>query len=131
MYRTLLDKAKSNLALIKLLSIDTPDAFIEIHAYYVQQIIEKSLKHLLELKGIRYLQTSDITVLLDLSQCKPMQDKLKNTACEITKLEYSPRYDKDFFIEEDTLARYTKLAEEVLAYVESYEKKVLRINEFP
>jgi HEPN domain-containing protein len=94
---TLLDKAYANLELyimiIKYLSGD--DLQLNFAAYHLQQALELGIKHKLELSGVKYPPTHDITDLLDLCAYDVDSD-LYTYSATITKWESKTRYVKGY-----------------------------------
>ena len=67
---TLLDKAIQNITLAKMIysQLTDDEVYLNYIAYHVQQAIELSIKYTLELNGVEYPRTHDISQLIYLAK---------------------------------------------------------------
>lgn len=86
---------------------DTQFNFSREICFSTQQILEFTIKYVLEVNGIKYRRTHDIAYLFNLlSSVYELSDvaiQLRNIADEITTWEESALYDESFIIEPDTV----------------------------
>lgn len=106
----LLLKAKTKVKSVDLVMSyleDTQFNFSSEICFSIQQILEFTIKYVLEVKGVKYRRTHDIAYLFDLlsSVCElsDVAIQLRNIADEITTWEESALYDESFIIEPDTV----------------------------
>lgn len=109
---TLFDKAIQNMEIAKLIrrSVKSDDeAYLNYIGYHIQQAVELAFKHLLELNGIAYPYTHDITQLI----------KIAN--------ENHVNWGDDFYI--DTASGTLTLWESQTRYVKNYKIELRKIDE--
>lgn len=86
---------------------DTQFDFSGELCFGIQQILEFTIKYVLEIKGVKYRRTHDIEYLFDLlSSVYELSDvaiQLRSVANKITKWEASSRYDEGFTVEPNTV----------------------------
>lgn len=128
MRRTLLDKAKSEYSMLNLISKEIDEGFVEIRAYHIQQMVEKSLKYLLELKGIKYSNTHNIEELLEMCDSTELSSILAGSAHVLTTLGEKSLVWLIFTLKDASLKAYTEIARQVLEYVTLYERNILSEN---
>lgn len=106
----LLLKAKTKVKSVELVMSyleDTQFNFSSEICFSIQQILEFTIKYVLEVKGVKYRRTHDIAYLFDLlsSVCElsDVAIQLCSVAAEITTWEESALYDESFTIEPNTV----------------------------
>lgn len=119
MGETLLDRAFRNYEAAKYnyKNIGVDDFYLNLAGYLLQQSVELYLKHYLELRGVSYPFTHDISVLLNLLDKNKVElpistdvlDNLFDMAGTITLWESKTRYIKDFFLVQRQLDRAFRL----------------------
>lgn len=100
--KTLLEGAKANyLAAEHLLTIKLDDEnMINIIGYHLQQALELGIKHMLEINGIKYPKTHDITDLISLvpEEFQNIFSDVEVYSEVITMWESKTRYVKNFLL---------------------------------
>lgn len=120
MKRSLVDLARANERSLARNNMDDEVDF-STYAYDLQQLVEKSLKYLLTLKGIRYPFTHDIRELMDALDDDSITEILELVADTLTKYEATSRNNSDFFTTRKALL---KMHEKVLpVYVMAVTKR--------
>lgn len=72
-YETLLDKAKQSFTVAQIIyktMAATDDAYLNYVGYHLQQSVELAIKFVLEMNGIEYPKTYDITQLIQFAEKK-------------------------------------------------------------
>ena len=112
---TLLDIAKRNLYTEQLLwkNMGDDEGYLNIIAYHLQQAVELTLKHALELEGIEYPKTHDIDDLLNRYPGDEF-DSLLPWAAAITNMEAKTRYVKNYRVSLKTIKAVFPLVETML-----------------
>lgn len=92
---------------------DTQFNFSGEICFNIQQILEFTIKYVLEVKCVKYRRSHDIEYLFDLlsSVCElsDVAMRLRNVANKITKWETSSRYDEGFTVEPNTVRETYRL----------------------
>ena len=114
--RTLLDIARTNLLMARraLADIRDDEFIVNCIAFHVQQGIELALKHALEISGVAYNGTHDISSLLsqmDFTDVVPSDilDTLELFADAITDMESRSLCDRDYLAPLHTVMRFIDL----------------------
>lgn len=126
MTETLLDRAIKNYGVAKTMynSIGDDDIYINWTGYLLQQSTELCIKHMLEVSGIDYPLTHNISKLVSMLSdkekilFKPIMLSLDG----ITSWEAKTRYVKNFRLEFDSINLIMPLIKEVLDNVYDYYK---------
>lgn len=109
---TLLDRGYANYNIAKdLYKIkNTDELYLNAIAYHIQQAVELTIKHILEVNGISYPWEHSIQMLLDLVDDNNIMLKesqwIRLNAERLTSWESSTRYTKGFLVEK----KYVELA---------------------
>ena len=102
----------------KYLSVD--DAFIDECCYNLEQAIEFSLKYLVEMNGIPYIENHDIraqiNVLKKLQIFIPYEDELRRLASTINSWEVETRYNDNFVALIEDIDECMKIADKLIDY---------------
>ena len=92
---------------------DTQFNFSGEICFNIQQILEFTIKYVLEVKCVKYRRSHDIEYLFDLlsSVCElsDVAMRLRNVASKITKWETSSCYDEGFTVEPNTVRETYRL----------------------
>ena len=112
---TLLDIAKRNWYTAQLLwkNMGDDEGYLNIIAYHLQQAVELTLKHALELEGIEYPKTHDIDDLLNRYPGDEF-DSLLPWAAAITNMEAKTRDVKNYRVSLKTIKAVFPLVETML-----------------
>ena len=125
MKETLLDRAFSNYKAFEInFSHKTDDEFfLNLSGYLLQQSTELSIKHLLEVAGIRYPKTHDIMSLINLVPDNKLYlvDGIKLYADVLTTWESKSRYIKNYFLEVDSINTIYPLVKSLLMSIRKDE----------
>lgn len=120
---TLLDIAKQHLKVAKAIEMSYPndDGMINHIGYHIQQSIELSLKHILEIHNIKYPKTHEISDLIALVPAcyQGCLSEIDQNSREITHLESDTRYLKSFYVSHELVKTATKLAYKLIEDVEN------------
>lgn len=120
--RTLLDIAKANLKAANcVLTQKTDDElFINIAAYHLQQTTELTIKHVLEINGVKYPKTHDISDLLDLvPEGINYFENISDLADTITMMESKTRYLKNYLSSEKKVMKVLDCITEVIKNIDN------------
>lgn len=117
---TLFDIAKNDLLTASLLVDDTNKYVKHLGAFWCQQSIEKTLKHLISLKtGIEnapydIIDEHDIVYLTDKAKEYDIKvpKEIQGKAQEITDWEYDARYKTDVTIRRDKIQKFISITQE-------------------
>ncbi len=124
---TLLSKAYTNFRAAELLiNTDLGDeGTLNIAGYLMQQTVELSLKHIIEMNGFDYPKTHDISVLLDNIDEKcthkvdnDIIDKLYLMSGTITQMESKTRYIKNYLVSKRNILQVKDLITILLPQVD-------------
>jgi HEPN domain-containing protein len=118
----LLYLAKADCKAAKLLSQGSADeAVIGYAAYHVEQAIEKTLKCLIELRGIQYPRIHDITFLVTEVQKLGIEvpDKLASNTYQITEWAVSTRYNINTLVALDAVKEFNAITLQWIKSIES------------
>ena len=118
--QTLLDKAIDNYeiacALFELYADD--EAKLNFVGCHLEQAVELFIKHTLEINGVKYKQTHDITVLME--QCQsaglqiPGEEYIDDNSEMFTSWESKTRYIKDYYIQKRKVAKAIQNLREII-----------------
>lgn len=117
---TLLEKAEGNFrfAVKNYLTLSGDELELNIIGYLLQQATELTIKHILEINGVRYEKTHQIEDLLDSCDDKniPIQytEEFYNFAPAITKWESKTRYIKSYVVAKKQIEKGMTLISEFL-----------------
>ena len=118
---TLLDKARRwiSTAEFQIGSASDDEFYLSLAAFSVQKCVEMCLKHLMEVDGVPYPNTSDIALLLsayNFSKLLPASvfKDLTLGAGTLTAMETKTRYIKNYRLSRDLVMVYYSVALELL-----------------
>lgn len=127
MNETLLDKAFTNMETAEIIYKfrDGDEAKLNMAGYHLQQAVELCCKHYLEMNGVRYEKTHDITELLDrcekeVGQLPEMSDYVYEHSEMFTMWESKTRYIKNYILSDKKVQR---ALEEVKTFLEANRTK--------
>lgn len=120
---TLLDIAVHDLMAAKILYNHKSDdeTLLNQIGYFLQQSVELSLKHHLEMQAIEYPRTHDIEDLLSLLPDQEDFEYVDNLSGKITSLESKTRYIKNFKVSKKTVDKVMKVAEKLIRDIQQKE----------
>ena len=102
------------------MSID--DAYIDECCFNLQQVIEFSLKYLVEMAGEHYIENHDIraqmNILKRLNKFIPCEEKLRYMASTINSWEVDTRYNDNFVALLEDIDEAREIADELIDYCE-------------
>lgn len=127
---TMLDKAKSDLRVAGKIvkSLNGDEGELCIAAYHLQQALEKTIKHQIEMKGKPYRFTHDFGELLkDFEDIEAeMPSKIKESLYLITSWESKTRYIKGYRVDYNLIM---KMIPEISKYLDKIEENDRKANE--
>ena len=108
------------------MSID--DAYVDECCFNLQQVIEFSLKYLVEMAGENYVETHDIRAQMNklkkLGKFIPCEEKLRLLASTINSWEVETRYNDNFVALLEDINDVKKIADELIEYCDKQVKFV-------
>lgn len=127
MQGTMLEIAKSDLLAAERLLSDTDDLTLQQAAYYVQQSVEKALKHIFMQRGTKPPKTHNIGALLDLLSPswdlpRHILDGLTARADSLTMWEEKTRYPNDYMATRNAVLSVIPPAKALLLEVDKHYK---------
>lgn len=103
------------------LSID--DAYVDDCCYNLQQCIELCLKFFVEMNGENYIENHDARAQLNLISKQNFKfefyNQIRNLASTINEWRVETRYNDDFTALKEDIDKILKLAEELVAYLDT------------
>lgn len=125
---TLLDKAIQNLncaITIYNSELIEDEAYLNYVGYHLQQAVELSIKHTLEMNGVEYSKTHDIEQLIQLANTNNVNlsitDYIDDKSEMLSSWEAKTRYIKNYTLEKRKVA--TAMTE-VKKYIDNLAKKM-------
>lgn len=108
------------------MSID--DAYVDECCFNLQQVIEFSLKYLVEMAGENYVESHDIRAQMNklkkLGKFIPCEEKLRLLASTINSWEVETRYNDNFVALLEDINDVKKIADELIEYCDKQVKFV-------
>ena len=101
------------------------DGFTNIMGYHLQQTVELALKHVLEIHGIKYPRTHDISdlVMKIPEPYRSITEEIDMRSREISHLEAETRYNKNYHASKELIVDISNLATELIDNIKKLEKK--------
>ena len=128
-YETLLDKAIQNLNCAEIIynsELIHDEAYLNYVGYHLQQAVELSLKHMLEMNGVEAIRTHEIEQIIQLAKERNVDLMLTKFIYEraemFTSWEAKTRYIKNYKLEHNKVAEAIK---EVRIYIDTLRKAKL------
>lgn len=128
-YETLLDKAIQNLNCAEIIyssELIHDEAYLNYVGYHLQQAVELSLKHMLEMNGVEAIRTHEIEQIIQLAKERNVDLMLTKFIYEraemFTSWEAKTRYIKNYKLEHNKVAEAIK---EVRIYIDTLSKAKL------
>ena len=102
------------------------DAYVDECCFNLQQVIEFSLKYLVEMAGENYVENHDIRAQMNqlkkLGKFIPCEEKLRLMASTINSWEVETRYNDNFVALLEDIDDVKKIADELIEYCDKQVK---------
>lgn len=124
------EKANNDFKVVKLIINSKDRALKGICCYHIQQCIEKCLKYVLDMKGIKYKYKHDLTPLVNtcLNLGVRIPETIQDNIDTLTDWESSSRYDANFDAIDSDIEELIIGAEELLKNVKELDISSITID---
>ena len=99
------------------------DAYIEECCFNLQQVVEFTLKYIVEMSGEEYIENHDIRAQINklkkMDVYFPCEDELRKLASVINSWEVDTRYNDNFVALLDDINEVREIADKLISYCDS------------